>query len=130
MESKSDKQLDRVIKKAMQVASVESPSLNFTSKVMSEIESTPSKALSIKYEPPIKKPVWVLLGFVLVVLLIASLLNEIEGFSFLGSLDYQIDFNAIGLSVSRITMYAFFFFFILFMVQVGLLKRSLFSLTG
>jgi len=60
MKSKQDKNIENLVENMMKETSLESPSFDFISKVMSEVLA-PEKKKSILYKPVISKGVWFIL---------------------------------------------------------------------
>ena len=60
MKSKEDKNLENLVEKMMKDTSLETPSFNFTSKVMSDVFSIEKKK-SFSYKPVISKRTWLII---------------------------------------------------------------------
>jgi len=74
MQENSDKQLETLIGKVMKKATLESPTKDFTSNVMSQVVAIDKKT-TITYRPLISKTTWfiILLGIVALVIYVLSL---------------------------------------------------------
>ncbi len=64
MDKEIDKELNELVGKLLQETPLESPALNFTSKIMAQVETLPKNELFI-YRPLISKNVWVSIGLIL-----------------------------------------------------------------
>lgn len=116
--------MDHFVDKVMKSSTLESPSLDFTVKVMSQITGT-SKSTVTVYKPLISKTTWVIL-----LLLTAG----IVGFSVyskddttLGWFD-KLDFSRIsnlfsGVKISQSVMYSLLMLGVMLFIQVPLLKH-------
>ncbi|WP_053991788.1 hypothetical protein [Mangrovimonas sp. TPBH4] len=128
MKTEKDKELEQLVQKFMENSQKESPSFEFTSKVMEEIEQL-SEVKRITYKPLVPKAVWWMLsvGLGLLVLYIAlGAPAQGEGWSSYISLE-QIKipkWNAFsGIKFSQTTMYGMVMLALMVMVQIPLLKH-------
>jgi len=69
-----NKHIDSLVEKVVKESSLESPSLDFTSNIMSKIEAVPQNEITV-YEPLISKSVWLAIS----ILVIGSLSYGILG---------------------------------------------------
>jgi hypothetical protein len=124
MNENTNKHLDHFIDKVMKSSTLETPSFDFTSKVMSQITATQKNTVTI-YKPLFSKTAWGIL-----ILLTAG----IVGFSVfskdnttLGWLD-QLDFSRVsnvfsGIKISQTAMYSLMMFAVMLFIQIPLLKH-------
>lgn len=120
MKENEDKYLDDFTKKIIKKAALESPSIHFTSEIMSQVAALNDKSVTI-YKPLISKKVWFLIALSFVVLCTYLILGtETEKESWLSTLD----FNALsGFKMSKTLMYAVVFFGLMFCIQIPFLKN-------
>ena len=126
MKTSENNAIEKLADKIMKESSLDSPSFNFTSKVMSKVLSAPiSKATT--YTPLISKPVFIFIFAGIILLFIYLLTGGIETSNGLFSqINYpKINFatwNA-GFKFSNITLYACLCCVIIFFIQIPLLKH-------
>ena len=123
MKENANKLIDQFVDKVMNTAKLETPSFDFTAKVMSQISETSRSTVTV-YKPLISKTAWVIL-----LLLTAGMV----GFSIfskntttLGWFD-QLDFSIVsnlfsGVKISQTTMYSLLMFGVMLFIQIPLLK--------
>jgi len=124
MKENANKYLDQFVDKVMKTSKLETPSFDFTAKVMSQVSAT-SKSTVTVYKPLISKTVWgilLVLGAGLVVFSIFSKDNTT-----LGWFD-QLDFSKVsnvfsGVKISQTTMYSLLMFGVMLFIQIPLLKH-------
>src|SRR5690606_25506822 len=127
MKATKNKQLEKVVDKWMQEDSLQTPSLDFTQLVMSQVE-TVKISTSTVYKPIISKTTWAILGvvFVLVMGYIISSLNLEGESSVLHTISIpEIDMKSLvpSFKLSSVMLYALAFFSLMVGVQIPLLKR-------
>lgn len=123
----SDKNIEQLIEKMMDDDKLQSPSIDFTSKIMANVQVLEEKKLKI-YKPLISKPIWILIG-----LAVATLVIYVSLFS-VSETDFKIDeigklysdrmsraFS--GIHFSKNILYAILIVPIMILVQVGILKN-------
>ncbi|SFC59180.1 hypothetical protein [Flavobacterium phragmitis] len=123
----SDKNIEKLIEKMMAEDKLQSPSIDFTSKIMAEVHVLEEKKLKA-YKPLISKTVWMLMGVAVIALIIyISLFSssesslEIDKFGKLYSDKISNTFS--GIHFSKNIMYAILIVPIMILVQVGVLKN-------
>ncbi|PTM08008.1 MAG: hypothetical protein DA407_09230 [Bacteroidetes bacterium] len=128
MKEHIEQQLDKLAKKAMISASVKSPSVDFTSNLMKEIEHV-SIGKTIAYKPLISKYGWFGIIAILIGISVYVMLGNVEGSSFIEAIDYSIISNnkltdvLSGFKFSKIVTYAVGFFGLVFFIQIPLMKH-------
>jgi hypothetical protein len=123
----SDKNIEQLIEKMMAEEKLQSPSIDFTSKIMANVQILEEKKLKA-YKPLISKPIWILIG-----LAVAALVIYVSLFS-VSETDFKIDevgnlysdrmstaFS--GIHFSKNILYAILIVPIMILVQVGILKN-------
>lgn len=130
MNENADKYLDELSQKLMNKSSVEQPSLDFTQKVMSQIEDVKISSVTT-YVPLISKRIW----FVIVILLVAissylaffgTFNNDntwISQLRFDRLSEYSIPNPMANVEFSQTLFYAFLLFAIMMCVQIPILKH-------
>ncbi|UPZ16878.1 hypothetical protein [Flavobacterium humidisoli] len=123
----SDKNIEQLIDKMMAEEKLQSPSIDFTSKIMANVQILEEKKLKA-YKPLISKPIWISIG-----LAIAALVIYVSLFS-VSETDFKIDevgklysdrmstaFS--GIHFSKNILYAILIVPIMILIQVGILKN-------
>lgn len=120
----SDKNIENLIDKMMAENNLDSPSLDFTSKIMSQVlvaEKSKIKA----YKPLISKSTWIFIGAALAALVVYVLLfsgtdNQLEiGKSYADKISTVFS----GIHLSKNILYAILIVPFMILVQIGLLKN-------
>ena len=128
MKEHIEQQLDKLTKKAMISASVKSPSVDFTSNLMKEIEHV-SIGETIAYKPLISKYGWFGIIAILTGVSVYMMVGNVEGFTLLETVDYSIISNnkvtdaLSGIKFSKTLMYAIGLFGLVFFIQIPLMKH-------
>ena len=125
---KEDKNLhiDNLSRKIVKDAGIESPSFDFTAKVMAELEHTPSKSKATTYEAPISKNGWfVIASATFAIFAYVLLKNSSPQVSPLIPFSFDIDFKQFlpEIPFSKILGYGVFFLLMMFIIEISLLKR-------
>lgn len=123
----SDKNIEQLIEKMMAEEKLQSPSIDFTSKIMANVQILEEKKLKT-YKPLISKPIWISIG-----LAVAALVIYVSLFS-VSETDFKIDevgklysdrmstaFS--GIHFSKNILYAILIVPIMILIQVGILKN-------
>ncbi len=126
MKVSEDKNIEKLIDNLMKDATLESPSFDFTSKVMSQVLATKTSEATT-YKPLISKQVFIALFSSLTVLVIYILFNgnTSSGNDFL-RLNYNLlhDLNLVDtFRFSKITTYSVVLTTIMLFIQIPLLKN-------
>lgn len=129
MQENVDKHLEDLTRKVMKTPELESPSFNFKSVVMSEIEGVELSS-TIKYVPLISKRLWVLIGVTLLAVILYLIFSDttitagwlskigVERF-----FNFEISNPLADLNISTTLIYAIGLFGFMLAVQIPLLKR-------
>lgn len=126
MKASEDKNLEKLIDKIMKDVPIETPSFDFTSKVMSQVLATQTSAITA-YKPLISKPVMIIVfGSILAVFSYFISNGNAGSAGWLDGIDYNRLFNVrlvSGFKFSKITLYAVVLATVLLLVQISLLKN-------
>ena len=120
----SDKNIENMIDKMMSESTLESPSVDFTSKIMAQVLVAEKNKVKI-YKPLISKTIWVIIGFSLLALAVyASLFSGTE-YNLGIDKSYTERFSALfsGIHLSKNIMYAVLIVPFMILIQIGLLKN-------
>lgn len=127
MNDKGDKKLEHLVDKMMKETSLETPSVDFTSNVMSQVEVMANSNVTT-YKPLISKPVWFGLLALLIGALVYSFFNSTTESSWLSDIDFgiladnEIGYNLPSLMFSETMLYSVLLFGLMFTVQIPLLR--------
>ncbi|MFD1603334.1 hypothetical protein ACFSJW_12570 [Flavobacterium artemisiae] len=124
---KSDKDIEQLIDKMMAEEKLQSPSIDFTSKIMANVQILEDKKLKA-YKPLISKPIWISIGIAVALLVIyVSLFSVSENdlkVDEIGKLySDKISTAFSGIHFSKNTLYAILILPIMILIQVGVLKN-------
>jgi len=120
----NDKEIENLIDKMMSENTLESPSFDFTSKIMSQVlvaEKSKIKA----YKPLISKTTWIFIGISLIALTAYSIYSN-NGISNFGiDKTYSDKSSALlsGIHFSKNIMYALLIVPFMVLIQIGVLKN-------
>lgn len=123
----SDKNIEPLIEKMMAEDKLQSPSIDFTSKIMAEVHVLEEKKLKA-YKPLISKPIWISIGLAVAALVIYvslfSVSNNDLKIDEIGKLYSDRVLTAFsGIHFSKNILYAILIVPIMILVQVGILKN-------
>jgi len=120
----SDKNIDNLIEKMMSETTLQSPSIDFTSNIMSQI-LVAEKAKIQPYKPLISISTWVFIGITLAVLVLYNVFfaenqNNLEiGKSYTDKISTLVS----GIHVSKTLLYALLIVPFMILIQIGVLKN-------
>ena len=124
MKANVDKKIEDLVDHIMKDSVLETPSFDFTTKVMSQVLATEESKATV-YRPLITKSVF-LAVFGLGTILCLSLNGESHSQSWLSQIEYSklfsIDFCS-KYSISKISVYAILASIIMFFIQIPILKN-------
>jgi len=122
--NESDKNIEQLIDKMMAEEKLQSPSIDFTSKIMANVQILEEKKLKT-YKPLISKPIWIAIGFALVLLVIYV--------SFFTGTDSTLDIKTpytdkisglfSGIHLSKTLLFTLLIVPIMILIQIGVLKN-------
>jgi hypothetical protein len=119
-----DKNIENLIDKMMAENTLETPSFDFTSKIMAQV-LVAEKSKVKNYKPLISKSIWIIIGFGLLSLAIyASLFSETENNLEIGK-SYADNVSAFfsGIHISKNILYAILIVPFMILIQIGVLKN-------
>jgi hypothetical protein len=120
----SDKNIENLIDKMMAEDTLESPSIDFTSKIMSQV-LVAEKSKTKVYKPLISKTTWIFIGIVMAFLVIYNVYfvgteNNLEiGKSYTDKISAIVS----GIHISKTILYAILIVPFMILIQIGLLKN-------
>ncbi len=137
MKTNEEKQLDRVVSKAIQKAAVKSPSDDFTQNLMHTIKAAQASQATIVYKPLISRRVWGLLGTIFALLFgyvsvqnigvatVSNFMQETSSKIFTWSLSAW-EMPSVDLSVANTSPYVYgaLILFGFLLVEIAILKRK------
>jgi uncharacterized membrane protein len=120
----SDKNIENLIDKMMAENTLESPSMDFTSKIMSQV-LVAEKSKTKSYKPLISKTIWILIGFGLISLIVYTSLFSGTEYNLVIDKSYTERFSAVfsGIHLSKNILYAVLIVPFMILIQVGVLKN-------
>ncbi|MBT8258578.1 MAG: hypothetical protein KJO49_08910 [Bacteroidia bacterium] len=130
MKKHSNKQLDKLARKALKDLPLETPSSDFTHDVMKQIEQLPLPVVSA-YKPLISGPVWMVLGAILVGSIFLAYQFKLGSGGWFSNLDiWKSNAEELSLTIpsmewSNPLLYATLILGLLIFVQIRLLKPLL-----
>ena len=124
MKEHTNKPIEKLVDKVMKSSTLETPSFDFTAKVMSQVIADSKSGVTV-YKPLISKTAWVVLLVVAAGLIAVSVYSGDA--SSLGLLD-KLDLSKVpnlfsGIKISQTAMYSLLMFAIMLCIQVPLLKH-------
>lgn len=120
----SDKNIENIIEKMMSETTLQSPSIDFTSNIMSQI-LVAEKAKIQPYKPLISISTWIFIGITLAVLVLYNVFfaenqNNLEiGKSYTDKISTLVS----GIHVSKTLLYALLIVPFMILIQIGVLKN-------
>ncbi|MDF0708888.1 hypothetical protein [Flagellimonas okinawensis] len=131
MDDLEDKKLEAFVDKLMEEAPLESPSVDFTQNVMCKLETETPKEV-FQYQPIVSGRVLsaVFIAFVALLILIGSQLGVDNSQGWFKNVNMEKWFHSDwgwvkGFTFSKVTVYAFLSFGLLFFAQVPWLKKQM-----
>lgn len=120
----SDKNIKKLIDKMMAEDTLESPSFDFTSKIMSQVlvgEKSKIKA----YKPLISKTTWIFIGISLLALTVYAVYSNNDVANFEVAQTYSDKASALfsGIHFSKNILYALLIVPFMILIQIGILKN-------
>ncbi len=124
MKEHTNKDLEKFVEKVMKSSKLESPSFEFTAKVMSQVTKISNSSISV-YRPLISKTTWgilLLLTFGIVIFSVFS--KDTNTLGWFDTFDLSKIPNLFsGIQVSRTVMYSLVMFAVMLFIQVPMLKH-------
>lgn len=121
---KNDKNIENLIDRMMAETTLESASIDFTSKIMSQV-SVVEKSKIKAYSPLISKSTWIFIGICLITLTIYSVYagNNISSFKIVDLYSDKASSLFSSIHFSRNILYAILIVPFMILIQIGLLKN-------
>lgn len=120
----SDKNIENLIEKMMRENTLESPSIDFTSKIMSQVLVAEKSKIKV-YKPLISKTTWVFIGISLITLTAYSISsgNDISDFDIAKLYSDKASTLFSGIHFSKNILYALLIVPFMVLIQIGVLKN-------
>ncbi|MFZ0598905.1 MAG: hypothetical protein WAM46_18105 [Flavobacterium sp.] len=120
----NDKETENLIEKMMAESTLESPSIDFTSKIMSQVLAIEKSKIKV-YKPLISRSAWIFIGMSLIALTSYSIFtnNEISNSAITQLYTDKASALFSGIHFSKNTMYALLIVFSMILIQIGVLKN-------
>ena len=120
----SDKNIENLIDKMMAENTLETPSIDFTSKIMAQV-LVAEKSKIKNYQPLISKTTWTFIGLALVSLIVYSFLFSGTDTQLETGKSYADKISTIfsGIHLSKNILYAILVVPFMVLIQIGLLKN-------
>ncbi|MBF4515205.1 hypothetical protein IRZ71_02575 [Flavobacterium sp. ANB] len=120
----NDKEIENLIDKMMTETNLESPSFDFTSKIMSQVLVSEKSKIKA-YKPLISKSAWIFIGICLIALTIYSLYfnTEISNFEIVKLYSDKASTLFSGIHFSKNILYALLIVPFMVLIQIGVLKN-------
>ncbi len=129
MKENVDKHIEQLVDKVMESSTLETPSFDFTSNIMAEVNSLSTSSVTT-YEPLISKRNWFLLVSAIISVSIYLFFNSsIENKGWFDAIDFSVmsKFSITnlfsGITFSKTFIYAILIFAIMFFIQIPILKN-------
>jgi hypothetical protein len=126
MQVNENKELEKLVDKMMRETALDSPSFDFTSKVMSQVLAAKQREVTV-YKPLISTTAFIaLFGLFFVFCGCLFMYGEGQNESLYTAIDYRKIFNnrlLSGFSISKITVYAVMVSTLMFCIQIPFLKN-------
>ncbi|MEM0574878.1 hypothetical protein [Flavobacterium polysaccharolyticum] len=126
MEANENKDLEKFVDRMMSDLTLESPSVDFTSKVMTQVAATKASDVTL-YKPLIPKSIFIaVFGFTCLLTIYLFIYGETTPESWLNFINYDKLFNTRflkGFAISKISMYAIVASTVMFCIQIGFLRN-------
>jgi len=116
----SDKNVEKFIDSVIKNASLETPSLDFTSKIMAQVEALEQKKV-IMYQPLISRKVWILIAMALISILIYAFSSD-ESVAYI---EFRLTISKIipPINVPETTSYTVLIVALMALIQIPILKN-------
>ena len=120
--NESDKKVEKFIKKVMEEAALETPSFDFTSKIMAQVAVSEQRKVK-GYKPLISKSVWLVIAVILIAMIIYAMFPDSEKTQFDIDLSAKISNLIPAIHLSDATAYAILSVTLMVLIQILLLKN-------
>ena len=122
--NENDKNIENLIDKMMSENSLESPSIDFTSKIMSQVLVAEKSKVKV-YKPLISRTTWVFIGICLIALTVYSFYSgsNISNSEIVNLYSEKVSTLFSGIHFSKNILYAILIVSFMILIQIGLLKN-------
>ena len=122
--NENDKNIENLIDKMMSENSLESPSIDFTSKIMSQVLVAEKSKVKV-YKPLISRTTWVFIGICLIALTVYSFYSgsNISNSEIVNLYSEKVSTLFSGIHFSKNILYAILIVPFMILIQIGLLKN-------
>lgn len=122
--NESDKNIENLIDKMMAENTLESPSIDFTSKIMSQVLGAEKSKIKA-YKPLISKSAWIFIGICLIALTVYSVYSNsnISNFEIVNLFSDKVSTLFSGIHFSKNILYSILIVPFMILIQIGLLKN-------
>jgi len=128
MKANSDKHIEKLIDKIMADISLDTPSSNFTSNVMTQVETLVNQS-AIKYQPLISKRSWILVLISVMALITYFVFGaSLESSGWFSGIDFTLESSnkltniMSSLKLSKTSYYAVIMLSVMLIIQIPVLK--------
>lgn len=120
----NDKEIENLIDKMMAETTMESPSIDFTSRIMSQVLATEKSKIKA-YKPLISNTTWIFIGTSLIALTVYSIFTNNDISNSETALVYLDKASTLfsGIHFSKNILYALLIVPFMILVQIGILKN-------
>jgi hypothetical protein len=118
----NDKNIENLIDKMMAESSLQSPSINFTSRIMSQVLVVQTSKIKV-HKPLIAKEIWILIIGTLIVFIFYTIITGNNGLK-VNELYHQEISNLLSkIRISKISLYTILIMLIMILIQIPILKN-------
>lgn len=126
METNEDKLLEKLVDIVMKDSVLETPSIDFAAKVMSQVQTTKNNEVYL-YKPLISKYLFILVfGSFIVLFIYLSLYGESQTDSWYNNLNFKTVYNyrsALPFNLTKGTIYSVVIATLMLLIQISFLKK-------
>ncbi|NND50907.1 MAG: hypothetical protein HKN54_00790 [Flavobacteriaceae bacterium] len=127
MKENTEQHLDKLTKKIIGSMPLETPSSNFTSSVMTQIEGLDAK--SIVHQPLISRRAWFIVALIGIAFIAFNIFGNVESLGWFESVDFgvltdnKISESLSGITISKTLLYSAVMFGVFMLIQITVLKN-------
>ncbi|MFH7016295.1 hypothetical protein [Flavobacterium sp. FlaQc-47] len=120
----NDKEIENLIEKMMTESTLESTSIDFTSKIMSQVLAIEKSKIKV-YKPLISRSAWIFIGMSLIALTAYTVYsnNDVANFEIAKTYSEKASALFSGIHFSKNVLYALLVVPFMILVQIGVLKN-------
>jgi hypothetical protein len=118
----NDKNIENLVDKMMAESSLQSPSIDFTSRIMSQVLVVQTSKIKV-HKPLIAKEIWILIIGTLIVFIFYTIITGNNGLK-VNELYHQEISNLLSkIRISKISLYTILIMLIMILIQIPILKN-------